>query len=344
MGSGMNFTRIFIAAGIIAMTMNSGHAMQYDFGRASLRLTGYGTAGIIEPDFDTPNFLGDWRARAQLNYDLTGSRTIGAVYSLDAETVDTNNYIDDAFVLLEDRNIGRVEIGLTDSIAEKLGLGLPDVGGMRVNGDALFYKKIRPHGPIITGGTIDSGDNELRLNIGTRSINGAQYGLSVAGGGDDYKYTADAGVKIKWPAGKLKAAMSFAASFMDAPDNYNADTYAPRLTADWRSQAAWGMNIQYNSWIIGANARAVYDKNAISTPSDGLSAGLGASYDILNYSLSLSYIMSDIGIWHSDADKYIDHTVVGSFRYKYSKNVDGWTSIGWTTKTPFLAAGLRLTF
>ena len=67
-------------------------------------------------------------------------------------------------------------------------------------------------------------------------------------------------------------------------------------------------------------------------------------FNILNYSVSLSYIFSDTGIWHKDAPDYTDHTVVASFRYKYSENVDGWMSIGMTTETPFVAAGMRIAF
>jgi len=71
---------------------------------------------------------------------------------------------------------------------------------------------------------------------------------------------------------------------------------------------------------------------------------LGISYDLLKYTLSLTYIFSDTGIWQHDVRDYNDHTIVGSFRYKYSENVDGWVSLGWTTETPFVSAGMRLTF
>lgn len=340
----MTNTKIFITATMIAACIAPARALEYDYGKNHLRITGYGTAGIIEPDFDTPDFLGDWRVRAQINHDIGNRTTVGAVYALDAYTVDNDDYVDDAFFLIEDRNVGRMEIGLTESIAGKLGLGLPDVGAMRVNDNPLFYKKIHPRHAVIADGIIDTGDKSLRINIGTVQINGVQYGISGAFAGDDFDFAVDTGLKFRWPAGKFKAAMSLGTSFMDNPDNYFADPYAPRLTADWRAQAAWGMNMQYNSLVVGINARAIYDQDAIGAPSDGFTTGVGASYDILNYSVSLSYIMSDVGVWHNDVDDYIAHTVIASLRYKYSRNVDGWTSIGWTTDTPFLAAGLRLTF
>ena len=338
--------KYYIASAGIMMILSNvcpAGALETQFHDATLRVTGYGTAGVIEPDFDKPDFLGDWSARAQLSYNPTDQHTIGMVYSLDAQNAEKHDYIDDLFVLWQSRDWGRVEIGMTDSIASKLGLGLPDVGGMRVNDNPLFYKKINPDGPIVADGAVDSG-TDLRINLATAVHNGAQYGVSVAGLSDDFDYAVDFGAKFRLPRGRTKTAISLGASFLDNPDDFSADPYAPNLTADWRAQGSVGLNVQYKSWIWGLNARAVYDYNAKSRASDGVSAGTGLSYDILNYSLSVSYILSDTGIWHSDANKYLDNTVLASFRYKYSKNVDGWTSVGVSSHTPFLAAGLRLTF
>ncbi len=338
--------RYFATAGIIIslFSVATANAFETRFHDATLRVTGYGNVGIIEPDFDKPDFLGDWDVRAQLNYSPTARHTLGLVYALDAQSVDSDEYIEDLFVLWQARDFGRIEFGFTDSIASKLGLGLPDVGGMRVNDNPLFYKKINPDGPIIADGAVDSGDGALRINFATNVHNGAQYGISIAGLTDDFDYAIDAGAKFRMPRGKVKTAIALGASFIDSPDNFQADPYAPNLTADWRAQASAGLNVQYNSWIWAINARAVYDYNAISRAADGISAGTGVSYDVLNYSLSLSYIISDTGIWHSDANDYFDNTVIASFRYKYSQNVDGWTSVGVSSHTPFLGAGLRITF
>ena len=131
---------------------------------------------------------------------------------------------------------------------------------------------------------------------------------------------------------------------MDNPDDYSNDVYTPNVTADWRAQIDAGMNLQYNSWIWGVSGRIVYDENPIGPISDGLVVGTGVSYDLLKYSVSLTYMFSDTGIWNHDVDDFLDHMVIGSFRYKYSANVDGWMSLGITSKTPFVSAGMRLTF
>ncbi len=334
----------FSVLAIVAAIATPADALQYDYGRASFRLTGYGTAGILEPDFDKPDFIGDWRARAQFNYAVAAGQSIGAVYSIDAIALDEDKAMREAFGFFESRSYGRVELGFTDSIARKLGVGLPDVGGMRINDKPLFYKKISPAGPVISDTTISTGRGALRVNVVSVPTAPVQYGLSVAGITDDYDYAIDAGLKIRRPAGKLKTAVSLAASFMDKPDNYRTEAYNPHVTADWRAQAAAGINLQYNSWVLGISSRVIYDRNPIGRVSDGLVVGTGVSYDILNYSVSLSYLYSDTGIWHHDVPNYNDHTVVGSFRYKYSENVDGWMSVGMTTDTPFLAVGMRLTF
>ena len=322
----------------------SAHAIQYNNSRFAFKLSGHGSAGILQPEFEKSDFIGDWRVRTQMNYAVASGQTLGAVYALDDAALDENRPLREAFGFFEDRNYGRVEIGMTDSIARKLGVGLPDVGGLRVNDKPLFYKKINPDGPIISDTTLTTGRDALRVNLATVPNNGTQYGLSVAGITDDYDYAIDAGLKIRNPHGKTKTAYSLGASFMSHPDNYQSDTYSPHVWADWRAQVSGGINLQYNSRIWGVTARLIYDENPVGIASDGLAAGTGISYDVLNYTLSLSYIFSDTGVWQHDVADYTDHTVIGSFRYKYSENVDGWVSLGLTTETPFLAAGMRLTF
>lgn len=322
----------------------SASALEYDNGRFGLRLTGYGTAGVLEPDFDTPDFVGDWRVRGEMTYQATNSDKLGLVYAIDAAAVDEDKFMREAFGYWQNRKFGRIEFGATDSIARKLGVGLPDVGGLRVNDKPLFYKKITPNGPVISDTTLTTGRGGLRLNYTTMPIGRAQYGLSVSGLTDHYDYAVDTGIKLRMPSGKIKTAYAFGASFMSRPDGYRTDAYTPRVYADWRAQISGGMNLQYNSWMWGVTARLIYDENPIGPVSDGLAVGTGISYDILNYSISLTYIFSDTGIWNHDVDDYMDHTAIASFRYKYSENVDMWASLGITSETPFGAVGLRLTF
>lgn len=329
---------------VIGVAAGDANAWQYDHGPVTFKLNGYGTGGIIEPDFGKPDFIGDWRVRAQLDYNIADGQTLGAVYAIDAAAIDEDKFMREAFAFWQDRALGRVEVGFTDSVARKLGVGLPDVGGLRVNDKPLFYKKITPDGPVISDTTLTTGRSALRTNLVSMPRGAAQYGLSVAGLTDDYDYAVDAALKIRRPSGKVKTAYAFAASFMDHPDNYRTDAYTPRVTADWRAQVSGGVNVQYNSWIWGLTARVIYDQDPVGPVSDGLAVGTGVSYDILNYSVSLTYIFSDTGIWNRDVKDYMDHTVIGSFRYKYSENVDGWMSLGMTTETPFLSVGLRLTF
>ncbi|MCM1294395.1 MAG: hypothetical protein NC311_02440 [Muribaculaceae bacterium] len=319
-------------------------AIEYKTGPVGFKLSGYANGGLIEPDFDEPKWLGDWAVRGQMNYALTDGQTLGLVYAMDQAALDENHFAHEMFGLYENRAYGRIEVGMTHSVARKLSVGLPDVGGLRVNETPLFYKKIRPDGAVIADTAIISGHEGLRANIVSVPVNGAQYGLSVAGLADEYDYAFDMGLKIRQPHGKLKTAYSFGASFMDNPKNYRPESYAPRVNADWRAQGSMGMNLQYNSWIWGMSLRAIYDKNPVGVVSDGVSFGTGVSYDLLRYSLSLTYILSDTGIWDSDVKDYADHTVIGSFRYKYSENVDGWISLGLTSDTPFVSAGVGLSF
>ena len=337
------FSKI-IALAIMTMPY-AANAFQYDMGKFSFKLTGYGTGGIIEPDFESTLFIGDWRARAQATYQLNDNYKFGLVYALDEAALDKGNFSRETFGFVELRNLGRIEFGFTDSIARKLGIGLPDVGGLRINDRPIFNEKIIPSGPVIADTTLTSGrSNSLRLNLVSSPTNGVQYGLSVAGLTDNYDFALDAGIKLRRPSGKLKTAYSLGVSFMDNPKDFDNEIYTPGVTADWRAQMSLGMNVQYNSWIWGLTGRVIYDENPIGPISDGFVVGTGVSYDLLQYTVSLTYMFSDTGVWQSDVKDFQDNMLIASFRYKYSENVDGWISGGTTSDTPFVSAGLRVTF
>ena len=336
--------KLYTALAIIFLVPNVAHALQYDMGNFSAKLSGYATGGFINPDFESPLGIGDWRGRAQLTYDINDEYKLGAVYALDKAALDKGNLSRETFGYIESREYGRIEFGLTDSIARKLGVGLPDVGGLRINDRPLYNEKIIPDGAIIADTTLTSGRSDPRINIVSAPTNGVQYGVSASGFATNYDYAVDAGLKIRRPSGKVKTAYAFGASFMDNPRDFDNEVYTPGVSADWRAQMSLGMNLQYNSWIWGLSGRVIYDNNPIGEISDGFVVGTGVSYDLLRYSVSLTYMLSDTGVWQSDIDDFIDHMAIASFRYKYSENVDGWISGGITSQTPFVSVGLRLTF
>lgn len=332
----------FIAAAVFPFTVG---AVEYDMGKISLKLTGFGTFGFIEPDIETPLSIGDWRARGQATYALDDDKKIGLVYALDENALDKGYFSREVFTFVESRTLGRIEVGFTDSVARKLSVGLPDVGGLRINDKPIYNEKIIPDGPIIADTAITTGRaNSLRTNFVYMPVKSVQYGFSIAGITDDYDWATDFGVKIKQSSGKTKTAYSVGVSFMDNPRNFDNEVYTPGVTADWRAQMSMGMNLQHNSWIWGLTGRVIYDQDPIGEISDGFAVGTGVSYDLLKYSLSLTYMLSDTGVWQDDIADFIDHTVVASFRYKYTKYLDCWMSGGMTSRTPFFSVGLRLTF
>lgn len=333
-----------VGAILISLLPCASYALQYDLGKFSLKLTGYATSGIIEPDFESTLFIGDWRARGQITYAANDMHKFGLVYAADEAAYDKGNFAREAFGFWEIQSVGRIEVGYTDSIARKLGVGLPDVGGLRINDRPLFNEKIIPDGPVIADTTLTSGRNAPRVNLVSVPINSVQYGVSVTGLTHDYDWALDAGLKIRRPSGKVKTAYSLGLSFMDNPNDFDAEVYTPGVTADWRAQMSAGMNLQYNSWILGLTGRVIYDQNPIGPVSDGFVVGSGVSYDLLKYSVSLTYMMSDTGVWQSDVPDFCDHMLIASFRYKYSEFLDGWMSGGITSQTPFISAGLRITF
>ena len=321
------------------------NALEYNAGKNSLKVTGYGTVGMINPDIETPLSIGDWRVRGQITNTSFEDTSLGFVYALDKAALDKGYFSREIFGFVQSDNLGRIEVGFTDSIARKLGLGLPDVGGLRINDRPLYNEKIIPDGAVIADTVLTSGrSNSLRMNIVSNSNNGTQYGVSVSGITDNYDWAVDAGLKLRQSSGKLKSAYSVGLSFMNRPNNFDNEIYTPGVTADWRAQMSLGMNLQYNSWIFGLSGRVIYDQDPIGAVSDGFVVATGVSYDVLKYSVSLTYMLSDTGVWQGEVDDFIDNTVVASFRYKYSENIDGWISGGMTSETPFISAGLRITF
>ena len=271
------------------------NALEYALGNNSLKLTGYATGGMINPDIEIPVFIGDWRVRSQLTNSSFENTKIGLVYALDQAAMDKGNFSREAFGFVQMKSFGRIEIGFTDSIARKLGLGLPDVGGLRINDRPLYNEKIHPNGAVIADTVLTSGrSNSLRINLASNSNNGVQYGVSVSGITDDYDWAIDTGVKLRKSGGKLKTAYSIGTSFMNKPNNFDNEIYTPGVTADWRAQMSLGMNLQYNSWLIGLTGRVIYDQNPIGDISDGFVIGTGVSYDVLKYSVSLTYMLSEI--------------------------------------------------
>ena len=321
--------------------MTDANALQYNTENLSFKVSGYGTVGMLEPKLESALFIGDWRVRGQIMY----NDNIGAVYAIDQSALDKGDFGREAFIFTQNKNFGRIELGFTDSVARKLGLGLPDVGGLRINDKPLYNEKIVPSGSVIADTLLTSGrTNSLRVNYASNQTNGTQYGLSVSGITDKYDWAVDTGLKIKRSSGKIKTAYYAGASFMSKPDNFDNEVYSAGVTADWRAQMSLGTNVQYNSWIFGLTGRVIYDEKPVGDTSDGFAVGAGISYDLLKYTVSATYILSDTGVWHKNTENFIDHTAIASFRYKYSEYVDGWISGGLTSETPFISAGMRITF
>lgn len=336
---------------LLCLFSANAHAIDYSVDNWRFALDADGMVGFLETRHDNPLFINDWDVKTTITYRLNSAQRIGAVYSIDADAVSDDEYVHDAFVLFQDKDIGRMELGLTHSIARKMGLGLPDVGYLRLNNKSILHKKLNLNKVLISDTTATTGHESIRLNLATVSTDYGQYGISIAGGGDDYDYATDVAVKFKQPYGKLKAAYSIALSYMAKPHGYEENSYTPPVFADYRTQAALGLNLQYNSFVFGASTRLIYDENPIGKTADGLVAGTGVSYDFLQSSVSLNYLFSDTNLWtHHDKitgdempGDYLN-TVIASFRYKYTQHTSIFMSGGTAGTTAFFAVGLKSGF
>lgn len=317
-------------------------ALEADYGNWNFNLSGYGTAGGVQTD-DNSGITNDWQVRAQASYRKSNDWLFGAVLSQSAWNLDREDPFIDAFGYTQ-TPWGRLELGWTDSIATKLGLGLPDVGGLRIGRDPLVYDFANPS-PMLAETIISDTASALRANV-VSAPGPIQFGFSFAPKNQHFDSATDFGIKYKRAAGKTKLALSLGTSFIDNPDNLIGEIYAPRTTADWRTQISTGMNLQYNSWIWGIFAKAVYDQNPIGALSDGFALGTGVSYDFLKWSASASYMLSQIGVFHDGKDYFANTTIV-SLRYKIDQFWNVWASGGIVSAketSPFISAGLMLKF
>ena len=296
-------------------------AEDYRNGNWLFRLNADGMVGFLETREDKPIFINDWEIKGQIFYNLNNISRFGAVYSIDADAVDDNKYIHDAFVYL------------------------------RINDKSILYKKLDLKRVLISDTTATTGHETLRLNLATHATEHGQYGLSFSTFGNDYNYAIDGAFKIKRPHGKLKSAYYIAVAYIDKPENYVEASFSPKVTADWRGQVAAGVNLQYNSFIWGTSARVIYDNDPIAKTADGFIAGTGVSYDFLQSSLSLNYLFSDTNLWNhrdKDTDKKMSgdyvHTILSSFRYKYTEQTSVFMSGGFTDTKLFFAVGIRSGF
>ena len=133
----MNIKKLSLIA-IILSYANSSYALDYAVDNWNFKLDADGMIGFLTPKTEKAIFIDDWDVKTQAFYNFNNTQRFGAIYSIDADCVEDDEYIHDAFILMEDKNLGRAELGLTHSIARKMGLGLPDVGYLRINNKSIF--------------------------------------------------------------------------------------------------------------------------------------------------------------------------------------------------------------
>ncbi|MCL2369350.1 MAG: hypothetical protein FWC83_01595 [Alphaproteobacteria bacterium] len=343
---------LLFAVCYLLLILPQAKSFEYQSGRYAFRASGHGTFGLMT---ETNNGLYDFRLRGQFNYAVAPGWTLGFVYAIDELAIYQDQYFTDAFIFTEGP-CGRAEIGFTNSVAGKLGVGLPDVGNLRINNANLAFRHIENLGPMISNPTIVDTRYSFRVSTVSVPTNPVQVGVSFAPGffNDNFNYQSDIAIRFRQPQGLIRYSIFAAASFIDSPNDLIADIYTPTVTAESRMQFAAGTNIQYNSYNIGLTLRAIYDHNAIGMPSDGLQFGAGISYDFLQHSVSFSYILSVVGIWNNhdtligDVSPFTTHTAIASYRQRFNQNWEASFSAGAVISPddnhPFAAANIHFRF
>jgi hypothetical protein len=303
-----------------AIFIGAANAYEHDFGNSKAVLSGYGTLGNLSKSGESaPRLLFDWQARGEYSKSYGG-----AVLTLNQVSELESRYLQDLFAFF-DLGFGRLEIGHTNSAAQKLSVGLPDAGGLRINNSFIPYSLQNSPNAIATPAA-NSSSNQIRAQIVSKP-DVFQAGFGAAAPSFDMDGSLDLGMRVK-SGTAVKFAASLGASHIFNPDGLIAEIYAPRVYADNRSEIALGLNIQYHSWSLGAVGKAIYDANPTGRPSDGVMYGGGLSYEILTWRVSANSLRSDTSVFH-DCDSGCKNTVaVLSVQDKLDDIVDIWASAG----------------
>ncbi|MDR1071553.1 MAG: hypothetical protein LBL21_02855 [Rickettsiales bacterium] len=339
----MNSRKIIAClAAVPALLVSFGaNAYEYKYGRNTFRLTGSAST----ENFDGGGFA-DYLIRAQASRLVSDGWNVGFVYSYDALARRGGYYAKDAFAYVETK-WGRIEAGWTESIAAKLALVLPDVGGTRLNNQPFFLKDGFEG---ITSPTVRGNQYAWRMNAASLPTRPWQFGIGRTVYADDFDGSTDIGIRYRHPQGRIKTSLSFGFSYIDRPHGMTGDAYLPPVFATAQYQGTTGFNLQWGSLVWAATGKVVVNDNPEpdSFKSDGLQAGTGLSYDFLSWSASAGYIFSYIGVWRG-GENIAAHTGILSARYKIRRYFNIWGSggiVALETRDPyyFLRLGAGVSF
>ena len=318
-------------------------ALEQQFGSNNFRIDANASAGLLAGG-DT---FASYALRLQLSRTISSQWSTGLVYSFDERSVEGGKFAKDAFSYVEMRH-GRTELGWTESIAAKLALRLPDVGGTRLNNAPFF---LNDDFVGITNPAVRGNQYAWRANVATTPGLPFQFGIGrTVLPMETFESSTDAGIRYRNPNGRFKTSASLGLSYIEKPNGMKSDDYLPRVYADARYQATLGYNVQFGSLLWAATFKATADENPDPDKfnTEGLQAGTGFSYEFMKWAASVNYIFSAVGIWREEAPNMNAHTGILSLRYKITKNFDIWGSGGAVRAVEyedyFLALGLGVKF
>jgi len=340
---------LILNSALLAFYIGNAEAkLDWHYGRNTFSAEGTGHLGTIN-DYDA---FKRYNLRLSARRLLPNRWNIGAVYGLDEFTADQGFWAKDGFLYLE-TGYGRIEAGWTESIATKMGLTLPDVGGTRINNAPFFLPNdfLGNTNPRVFGNQF-----AWRANMATMPTNPIQFGMgrtfwnqTQAG----FNNSTDIALRYRKPDGRIKSSVSAGFAYVEKPRGFDADIFLPKVTANARYQGTLAGNIQWGSLLWAVTTKVTVDDNpdlfAMGFRGDGLQVGTGASYDILSLSFSANYIYSNVGIFGKDAKMINNHTGMVSGRYKIDQFFSVWASGGslfsnYIGTNPFFSAGVTARF
>jgi len=345
--------KLLTALLLILIATPAAAVMNWHYGRNTFRVSGEGHLGVL----DDESAFTRYNLRLEARRRLPNRWHFGAVYSIDEFTVEQGFAARDAFAFLE-TNYGRVEAGWTESIATKMGLTLPDVGGTRINNAPFFLPD------DFTGYTnprVFGNQFAWRMNMATMPTNPIQFGMGTTSWHQSqagFNNSTDVALRFRKPEGRIKSSVSAGFSYVERPMGFKADAFLPPVFATARYQGTLAGNVQWGSLLWAVTTKVTVDQNpdlacdaCAGFRTDGIQVGTGASYDVLSMSFSANYIFSNIGVFGHDTNVINNHTAMMSARYKIDQFFSVWATGGSLFSSdpiiginPFFSAGVTARF
>jgi predicted porin len=330
-----------------------------------------GQDDMDDHDYNEFDVIGDGEIRFSLEKEMKHGIAGGFVFEVESEFKSANDVTDEVFGYLQHKDYGRLELGLTKSIAEKVHLSAPFVGNIYLDESFAFAFLDDMDIKYMDETYLNSDQEANKVSYITPKWKGLQVSLGyIPGNGDreadglsheDYSLERDDTFKYG-----VVSSITYSNKFGDWDVSLSlAGVYYKDVHFDLdeenvggQNEASLGFNLGYNAFVLGGAFKIVeteYDRGAdyaMIAMDEGSSYSFGLSYEFGPLMASLSYLGSLVDS-DDEEDKMDMYSL--SLRYSLSKyaylassagrvELDDEEEGGISNQANFLTIGVTFTF